>query len=464
MNTDHVGIRPFLAGGLFCASLLASIANLPGQASAPGSSPASANKGEIVQLSEFTVSADRDVGYSTTNAIGVTRTNTPIIDTPQAVNVINRNIFFAGPERLIKLRAASGFLMFPRLARRKTAAHRGRFRRLAWLAAAGLLALAALSLRAQSSPPPVAPPRPVSSLGYPDISAYTPDLEPPRMSTGEPGAGRRTRATLPAFRHTDVYYSLYLPADWKPGALHPVIVEYAGNGDYRSRYGDVCTGRVEDCSLGYGLSGGRGCIWICLPFVDAASGTNAIRWWGNIEATVDFCREAVRTVCAEFGGDASAVFLCGFSRGAIACNHIGLHNDAIAQLWRGFFAASHYDGPKPAPDREWPYPGSDRAAARVRLDRLGRRPVFVSHEAYGVEPETYTIVDTINYLAGTGRPLDNFRFQVVPLRNHTDRWVLYDLPARRNLRRWFQDVLASPAGHDGRSTAGDPASRERPRN
>jgi hypothetical protein len=60
-----------------------------------------------------------------------------------------------------------------------------------------------------------------------------------------------------------------------------------------------------------------------------------------------------------------------------------------------------------------------------------------------VEPATYNIVDTINYLAGTGLPLDNFRFQIVPFRNHTDRWVLYDIPARRNLREWFGQALAS---------------------
>jgi hypothetical protein len=318
---------------------------------------------------------------------------------------------------------------------------RGVNRRLASLA---LILLGLAALRGQPGATPVKAPPPAASaqgMGYPDISTLTPDLEPPRMTTGEPAPGRRVRATLPAFRSTDVHYSLYLPTDWKPGARYPVIVEYAGNGDYRNKYGDVCTGRVEDCSLGYGLSGGRGAIWICLPFVDPAKGINAVRWWGDVETTVAFCQEAVRTVCAEFGGDPSAVFLCGFSRGALACNFIGLHNDAIAQLWRGIFAASHYDGA-----RMWEYAGSDRASARVRLDRLGRRPVFVSHEVYGVEPATYTILDTINYLAGTGRPLDNFRFQAVPLRNHTDRWVLYDIPARRHLRQWFKDALvASPA-------------------
>jgi hypothetical protein len=274
------------------------------------------------------------------------------------------------------------------------------------------------------------------------------------MTRESPAAGKRVRATLPAFRTTDVHHSLYLPPDWQPGARYPVIVEYAGNGDYRSKYGDVCTGRVEDCSLGYGMSGGRGFIWICLPFVDAANGRNATRWWGDVGATVAYCREAVRTVCAEFGGDPAAVFLCGFSRGALACNFIGLHDDAITRLWRGFFVASHYDGA-----RKWPYDGSDPAAARVRLERLGHRPVFVSHEVYDTEPGTYNIVDTINYLAATSRPLDNFRFQIVPIRNHTDRWVLYDLPARQNLRRWLQDALASPVDAASDRGADRPRSR-----
>lgn len=281
---------------------------------------------------------------------------------------------------------------------------------------------------------------PMTRPGYPDISAFTQDLWPPAMTRESPAAGKRVRAALPADRATEVYYALYLPPDWKPGTRYPVIVEYAGNGDYRNKYGDVCTGRVEDCSLGFGLSGGRGFIWVCLPFVDAAKGGNATHWWGDVEATVAYCREAVRTVCADYGGDPAAVFLCGFSRGAIGCNFIGLHDDEIARLWRGFFVASHYDGA-----RTWPYPGSDPEAARGRLARLGHRPVFVSHEVYDVAPGTYNIVDTINYLARTGRPLDNFRFQIVPIRNHTDRWVLYDLPARQNLRRWLQEVLASPA-------------------
>jgi len=57
--------------------------------SAPPATTA-ATAGEIVQLREFTVAGDKDLGYATTNAIGVTRTNTALIDTPQAVTVINQ--------------------------------------------------------------------------------------------------------------------------------------------------------------------------------------------------------------------------------------------------------------------------------------------------------------------------------------------------------------------------------------
>lgn len=265
------------------------------------------------------------------------------------------------------------------------------------------------------------------------------------MSNLAPAPGRRVRATLPDWNGTDVYFSLYLPPDWHTGGSFPIIAEYPGNGNYQSKHGDICTGRVEDCNLGFGLSEGKGSIWICLPFVDPTGMHNAVRWWGDINLTVDFCKKAVTFVIKNFNGDAQSVLLCGFSRGAIACNFIGLHDEEIAKIWRGFFPASHYDGA-----REWPYEGSDRTSAKERLDRLGNRPVFISHEVYDVTPGTYTIVDTINYLASTGLSLDNFQFQLVPLRNHTDRWVLYDIPARRNLRQWYRKTIISRSDQDDR--------------
>jgi hypothetical protein len=136
-------------------------------------------------------------------------------------------------------------------------------------------------------------------------------------------------------------------------------------------------------------------------------------------------------VCGEYGGDPSALILAGFSRGAIACNFIGLHDDAIAQLWLAFVAHSHYDGV-----RAWDYPGSDRLSALERLNRLHGRPQFISHEASTDETETYL---------KTACPGGRFTFQALPYRNHTDSWVLRDIPERKTLREWVQTVLQERA-------------------
>lgn len=81
--------RPTFTTGLLASALLLPAAVLSGQ-TAPTRSAAAASSGEIVQLREFTVSDEKDLGYATTNALGVTRTNTALIDTPQAVTVINQ--------------------------------------------------------------------------------------------------------------------------------------------------------------------------------------------------------------------------------------------------------------------------------------------------------------------------------------------------------------------------------------
>ena len=53
--------------------------------------PAAApSEDEAVKLKEFVVTDSEDVGYSTPNAIGVGRFPTALIDTPQTINVINR--------------------------------------------------------------------------------------------------------------------------------------------------------------------------------------------------------------------------------------------------------------------------------------------------------------------------------------------------------------------------------------
>lgn len=253
------------------------------------------------------------------------------------------------------------------------------------------------------------------------------DLVVPELRDGAPRAGVRVRVTAPEYAGTDVYHTLYLPRDWQAGREYPVLVEYAGNGPYRNRLGDVSTGRVEDSCLGYGISGGRGFLWLCLPYVDKTGTRNERKWWGSLERTVEYCKTVVPRVCKAFGGDEDRVVLVGFSRGAIACNYIGLHDDEIASLWTAFVCHSHYDGV-----RRWPYADSDRRAAARRLARLGDRPQWISHEQ--------SVSETAAYLRDA-YPSGRFTFAVLPFVNHTDRWVLRDVPMRSQMRLWLRAVL-----------------------
>lgn len=262
-----------------------------------------------------------------------------------------------------------------------------------------------------------------------DIDSVPEDLTTPPATDSLPAPARRVRQFNDDYAGSQVYHALYLPPDWVKGNRYPVIVEYAGN---KHKEGP---GTVESCDLGYGISGGKGVIWICMPFVDKKNQRNATRWWGDVEATVDYCKKTVNRICTEYGGDSSNVFIAGFSRGAIACNYVGLHDDEIASLWRGFICHSHYEGV-----RGWP--GSTPEEATERLKRLEGRPQFISHER--------SVAQTRHYLA-KALPNGNFTFQTLPFPNHTDTWVLRDIPERKALREWFKNALAkrgqqSPAG------------------
>ena len=269
----------------------------------------------------------------------------------------------------------------------------------------------------------VAPPEPT------DLRAIPMDLQVPAVTAGTPAPGARVRCSLAPYAGTDVHHLLYLPADWRPDATYPVIVEYAGNGPHRSRFGDVSTGEVDGSNLGYGISGGEGFIWVCAPYVAASGDRNERRWWGDRARTVAYLKALVPDVCRRYGGDPDAVFLAGFSRGAIACNYIGLHDDEVAALWCGFICHSHYDGV-----RRWGYGDDDSGAATARLGRLGDRPQWISHEGN---------VDATRRYLQAAMPEGRFTIRPLPFPNHTDAWVLRDVPLRRTLRAWVRQVLRS---------------------
>jgi hypothetical protein len=274
----------------------------------------------------------------------------------------------------------------------------------------------------------------LQAVPLPDISTVPADLTVPPPSDGPPGAGKRVR--LEIFQNTPPVI-LYLPVDWAPGKKFPVIIELAGNGNFKNSYGDTSSGLPEGSKLGYGLSGGNGFIWACVPFLNEAGNKVATTWWGDPpdyrpDSTVAFLKRALPVICTQFSGDPGRVILCGFSRGAIATNAIGLHDDEIAALWRGFICYSHYDGLS----TRWPFAGADSASARQRLARLNSRPQLICCES--------TIAATRKHLENSGVKGD-FTFLETGFRNHNDAWTLRPSAARDAARKWLAEVIHKPA-------------------
>jgi hypothetical protein len=290
-----------------------------------------------------------------------------------------------------------------------------------------LSSLAAVMLACACAAPHAAP--------LPDISTLATDLTVPELSGGPPGPGKRVRLEL--FKSTPPVI-LYLPTDWKPETKLPVIIELAGNGNFKNSYGDTSSGLPEGSKLGYGLSGGKGFIWACLPFLNEAGNQTSITWWGDppdyrSDSTVAFIKRAVPALCERFSGDPQRVILCGFSRGAIAANVIGLHDDEIAALWRGFVCYSHYDGVS----SRWPFAGKDSASARQRLARLQGRPQLICSE--------FPLAGVRKHLENSGVTGD-FTFLETGFRNHNDAWALRPSAARDTARAWLAEVVKTTSG------------------
>jgi len=269
-----------------------------------------------------------------------------------------------------------------------------------------------------------------------DIREINPDLIVPKLETGPAKSGKRFKQILPGYESTAVYHVVYLPNDWKQGKSYPILVEYAGN-QYIGSYSDTSTGRPEGSNMGYGISAGKGFIWICLPYLNETGDDISLTWWGDrknrtSKPTIDYCLKAIPWICKKYGGDPKKVILCGFSRGSIACNYIGLQNDQIAKLWRAFIAYSHYDGVA-----SWPYPGSERKAALERLQRLGNRPQFICHE---ITESKLNLAATMELLKSTSKG-KHFTFAETGFRNHNDEWLLRPSATRKKMRQWLKSTI-----------------------
>lgn len=247
-------------------------------------------------------------------------------------------------------------------------------------------------------------------------------LELPAVEDAAPAPGKRVRYRLPEDEGTGIYSVLNLPADWQRGKKYPLIVEYPGN----IFYAPVCysTGRPEQCVIGYGITKGNGAICLGMPFIDRAAGEIAENAWGNADDTADYVMRTVGEICDQFGGDRENIVLTGFSRGAIACGYIGLRDDSIASLWKGFHACQHSDG------SDWN--GSNMAGAIERAARFRGKSVFQTDNSPDKFQPVMEVMKAEVTWAQSG------------LGFHSTAMFLDGRPSTRQLREWFWKLVGNP--------------------
>ncbi len=263
------------------------------------------------------------------------------------------------------------------------------------------------------------------------------DLVTPPMTNGEPAPGKRVRQTAPEYTGTDVYHCLYLPTDWTPNTRYPVIVEYTGN-KFPPGKG---SGEAKDANLGYGMTAGTNAIWVVMPYVQKGGKENAVKWWGDRQATIDYCKLNLPRICKAFGGNTNALIICGFSRGAIGSSFIGLADDEIASFWKGMLTHDHFDG-----HIKWGYDGSDRDSAIKRLTRLKGRPVLVCNQNT-IKIHDDFLKDHLNLATFTFLDVPTKEIFTIPegkvLHPHNDLWMHRESPTRQQARTWLQNLLTT---------------------
>jgi len=268
-------------------------------------------------------------------------------------------------------------------------------------------------------------------------------LSAPVLSKGKPAAGRLVAITAPEYVGAGVFHTLYLPNSWKKGGERlPIIFEYTGN--YFPKSGS--TGEVEGAGLGYGLSAGQ-FIWVSLPYISEDGRDNEVTWWGDEQATVEYAKANVPRIIEEYGADPKAVFLCGFSRGAIGVNYLGLHDDEVAKLWTAFITHDHFDGIKEWGTTSWGSPlDKYRTEAAERLKRVAGRPYLVCQngDKYGSEVFVRSVLGSANNFTfnnlNTSEVFGTFPHPLAKAA-HTDFWAYLPSKYRTRAWEWMNTVL-----------------------
>jgi hypothetical protein len=244
-------------------------------------------------------------------------------------------------------------------------------------------------------------------------------IDVPVVEDGAPAAGKRVRYRRSGEPNSNIHCVLNLPEDWQFGKKYPVIVEYPGNIFFVP--GCYSTGMPDQCVIGYGITKGKHAICIGMPFLDRNTDKIIENAWGNADETAEYAIRMVAEVCDRFGGDRENIVLTGFSRGAIACGYIGLRNDRIASLWKGFHACQHYDGGG--------WNGATLEGAIERAARFRGKAVFQTDNA----PEKYeSVMDAMNA---------DVTWAESGLDTHSTAMFLDDRPSTQRLREWFWQLV-----------------------
>lgn len=276
----------------------------------------------------------------------------------------------------------------------------------------------------------------------------------PLMEEGVPAPGKRVRIVVKGYESTNVFHSLYLPIDHKPGKKYPVIVEYTGN--YAPNLGS--SGEQKDAGLSYANAVALEAIWVVMPYLSADGMTSEITWWGSETKTIDYCTKQLKEICLNYGGDPSAVFITGFSRGAIAVNRIGLNDDRAADIWLGFHSHDHFDGQK-----KWCTAWANncdydayKADALERAKRYKGRAALVGgqHMDNVASYLSSNGIDTFGKLTVLSVPIK----EIIPENElfghpekgqkitHTDKWMNYDSPEADLVIKWYKNVIKNKPG------------------
>ena len=295
----------------------------------------------------------------------------------------------------------------------------------------------ALRYEGSLNPPPFPTRNQTAEIEFFGTAAPEPAPPPaptrPMLTDGEPAPGKFVKQYDDRFPGSELFHGVYLPTNWEPGRTYPVIVEYTPNIYYPNC---LLTGRVEDARLGHGFSGGKDFIWVVMPINENTTPRHLVWLWSNQESIAEYTLTNLRKICDLYGGDPSAVFVTGLSRGSIATSYVGLSNPNIADVWAGFIMNSVWDND----------PVFSGAGYLTRLARVQGRPVFIVYGSTEWNPIDGTVEpdDMAAILRGNGTPVTQFENLGW---GHCYQWAeQYTDPGRQAVRSWLADTLATRPG------------------